>query len=219
MGQTAISKSTEIEPVLKYNNQIAEATEHALNSGAHGLKALPGLLRIMLDPKKECWKARYVHRLGDILRCESFKDYIADRPPKGLGTDSDTLKRLCPGEENTDVRDMIDAAMQGKHGVYPGNQYSNLGDVDNIHNSNIKANRPSGTSEAAALRRLRKSAPKLHEKVIAGEMSAHAAMVKAGFRPKTITVPVDVEKAARVLVKNFKGDALILIEAIKKLLK
>lgn len=211
MGQATTSEAREIEPILKYNNQIAEATAHALNSGAHGLKALPGLLRIMLDPKKECWKARYVQRLRDVLRCDSFKDFIADSPPKGLGTDPDTLKRLCPGPENADVRDMIDRAVQGKQG---GDRKS-----DNIKLYNIQVDpAPSGTSEAAALRRLRKSAPKLHEKVIAGEMSANAAMVKAGFRPKTITVPVDVNKAAKVLARNFQGDVLKLIDALKELI-
>lgn len=47
---------------------------------------------------------------------------------------------------------------------------------------------PTGTSTAAALRRLRKHRPDLHAAVLAGRMTAHAAMVAAGFRPKTITV-------------------------------
>lgn len=56
--------------------------------------------------------------------------------------------------------------------------------VDNIN----EVERPTGTSQAAALRRLRKDKPKLHAKVIAGELSANAAMIQAGFRVKTITV-------------------------------
>ena len=47
--------------------------------------------------------------------------------------------------------------------------------VDNVNN-NI---RPTGTSKDAALRRLRKDRADLHEKVIAGEISAHAA-IEAG---------------------------------------
>jgi hypothetical protein len=41
---------------------------------------------------------------------------------------------------------------------------------------------PTGTSTAAALRRLRKHRPDLHELVLADQMSAHAAMIKAGLR-------------------------------------
>lgn len=99
------------------------------------------------------------------------------------------------------------------------------GIVDNVNNSgspksnNSSAARPTGNSESAALRRLRKDRLDLHAQVIAGEMSAHAAMVKAGFRPKTVTVPIDIEKAARVLVKSFQEGTDNLIKAIQKLTK
>jgi hypothetical protein len=43
---------------------------------------------------------------------------------------------------------------------------------------------PDGTSVASALRRLRKDAPALHARVLAGEISPHAAMVQAGFRKR-----------------------------------
>lgn len=117
------------------------------------------------------------------------------------------------------ARDALDEAIKKEGGAPIGNKNAANGrtTVDNIHS--CSESRPTGTSQAAALRRLRKSAPKLHEKVIAGEMSANAAMVKAGFRPKTITIPVDVEKAARVLVKNFQEDTDKLIEAIQRLAK
>jgi hypothetical protein len=42
--------------------------------------------------------------------------------------------------------------------------------------------RPTGTSKAYALRRLRKDRPDIHARVLAGEISAHAGMVEAGFR-------------------------------------
>jgi hypothetical protein len=64
-----------------------------------------------------------------------------------------------------------------------------VGTVDNIHGSTIE--RPSGTSEAATVRRLRKDRPDLHAKYLANELSAHAAAVQAGFRPKTFTVRAD----------------------------
>jgi hypothetical protein len=50
--------------------------------------------------------------------------------------------------------------------------------------------RPSGNSRAAALRRLRKDRPDLHARILAGEISAHAAMVEAGFRHQTKGHPV-----------------------------
>jgi hypothetical protein len=44
--------------------------------------------------------------------------------------------------------------------------------------------RPSGNSRAAMLRRLRKDRPDIHVRVLAGELSAYAGMLEAGFRKK-----------------------------------
>ena len=43
---------------------------------------------------------------------------------------------------------------------------------------------PTGTSAAAALRRLRKDRPDIHGRVLAGELSPPAGMIEAGFREK-----------------------------------
>jgi hypothetical protein len=57
--------------------------------------------------------------------------------------------------------------------------YNNESD---IHTSE----RPSGTSAAAFIRRLRRDAPAIHARVLAGELTPHAGMVDAGFRkPRT----------------------------------
>jgi hypothetical protein len=57
----------------------------------------------------------------------------------------------------------------------------------NVSNGKADRNisRPSGTTAAYALRRLRKDRPDIHAKVLAGEMSAHAGMVEAGFRGRS----------------------------------
>ena len=43
---------------------------------------------------------------------------------------------------------------------------------------------------------------------MAGKISAHKAMVVAGFKDPEITLPVHPAKAARLLRKHFQGDAL-----------
>ncbi len=63
--------------------------------------------------------------------------------------------------------DLIDQARQRKHG----------GDRSKIDNIQLAA--PSGTSTEAALRRLRKDRPDLHQRVINKELSAHAGMIEA----------------------------------------
>ncbi len=80
---------------------------------------------------------------------------------KGLGSTIDLLKRIC--HEDKDVLDMIDREIQGKVGAPPSYEQDNLISdeiVYNIHNSKPSVNgaieRPTGTSESAGLRRLRK---------------------------------------------------------------
>ena len=48
--------------------------------------------------------------------------------------------------------------------------------------------RPEGNSRQYALRRLRGPRPDLHSRVIAGELTPHAAMLEAGFRRRTLSV-------------------------------
>jgi hypothetical protein len=65
-----------------------------------------------------------------------------------------------------------------------------------------------GDSVSYAVRRLGKYRPDLLERVRAGELSAHAAMVEAGFIPKAITIPDEPVAAARRLLRHFQGDRL-----------
>ncbi|GAA4080395.1 hypothetical protein [Nonomuraea soli] len=69
---------------------------------------------------------------------------------------------------------------------------------------------PAAPKETPALRRLREEAPALHHQVLAGELSTHAAMVAAGFRARTISVPVSrPESAAKALRKNLSREQLV----------
>jgi hypothetical protein len=44
----------------------------------------------------------------------------------------------------------------------------------------------------------------LHEQVIAGRLSAHAAAIEAGFRKRMVQIPVgDAEAAVRTIKKHF----------------
>lgn len=88
------------------------------------------------------------------------------------------------------------------------NQHSdNPSLLDNIQ----EAKAPTGTSKDAALRRLRKDRADLHEKVIAGEISAHAAMIDAGFRKKPTQAEICV-KAFRKAENRMEAMRLITSE-------
>jgi len=86
----------------------------------------------------------------------------------------------------------IDAADQAnKEQSKPGRRTDLIKDVqkprsdlfDNVDDiKEVKA--PTGTSAAYAIRRLRKDRPDIHQRVLDGELTAHAGMIEAGFRKK-----------------------------------
>lgn len=71
---------------------------------------------------------------------------------------------------------------------------------------NIHSARPSGTSTDRALRALRTSRPDLHEQVVAGTIKPHTAMLQAGLRKATVTIPRDIDGAVRALRTAFPGE-------------
>ncbi len=74
--------------------------------------------------------------------------------------------------------------------------------VDNI---NLKEG---GTSESYAIRRLKRDHSELAEKVVSGEMSANAAAIQAGFRKKTLSIPLEPRGMARTLRRHLTEDQI-----------
>jgi len=114
-----------------------------------------------------------------------------------LGTSVGLIKRIVA--DDREAVDLLDRVLQRQVGRPREIVY-------NVHNSK---GRPAGNSQARALRRLRKDAPELHAEVIAGRLSAHAAMVKAGFRTRTISVPVEhPDRVAAALRRHMTQEQL-----------
>lgn len=180
--------------------RLVESLGAALREGDHGLKAVPGLLKRVLS--EEAWRSFATQR-GELVEHARFADFVTTPPLKGLGANMRLIEKIVDSIEGEadrmEARDLLDRAVQRPVGT---NQAS--AGLDNI-----QTRHPSGTSREAGLRRLRKDRPDLHAEVLAGRLSTHKAMVRAGFRRDTVTVPVDKpENAARVLRKRFAPEAL-----------
>lgn len=99
--------------------------------------------------------------------------------------------------------DAIDSVCQRGPGAPEENKNAVKTTVDNVHDCFKEKARPTGNTKSAALRRLRKDRPDLHKQVIDKNMSAHKAMVEAGFRKKTISISItDPESAAKAILKH-----------------
>jgi hypothetical protein len=66
-----------------------------------------------------------------------------------------------------------------------------------------------GTSNRYALRRLREERPDLHQRVVAGEISAHAAAVEAGIRPPRFTITGQDPAAIANTIRHHLPDEVI----------
>lgn len=137
---------------------------------------------------------------------DSFESFVTTPPLEGLGTTVRHLRNIC--RDDPEALDTIDRVTV-QHGK---NQHTKSKDHDNI----IVHDKPSqGTSREYALRRLRKDRPDLHERVLSGELSAHAAMVEAGFRKK----PDPFRVASNGLKKLSRSELLRLKGEIEELLQ
>jgi hypothetical protein len=131
---------------------------------------VPALLKRVLA--EGSWR-EFVTQRGERVVHERFADFAGTPPLKGIGTDVALVRRIVA--DDPEALDLLDRALQNPHG----------GDHSKANNVQVA---PAGNTRERALRKLRKDAPELHADVLAGRLTAHAAMVQAGFRPRTFTV-------------------------------
>jgi hypothetical protein len=142
--------------------------------------------------------------LKDVLAARAqeinAKDRVTQRPVGGQPGNENAVKRAQAIEA-------IDQASLRPSGKPKTNVNSNNSDV------NIRL-RPTGNSAAAAHRRLRKDRPDLHARVLAGELSANAAMIEAGFRKRAVRkTPTPFERILKLLPTLTPIECRQLIEA------
>jgi len=118
--------------------------------------------------------------------------------------DVPTLRRLCA--DDVVALDALDRATANGVGR-PANGNDSL------------PLKPSVESTPGTLRRLRHDAPELHGRVLAGELSPHAAAVEAGFRPRRVSVRTDDPASAARTLASAYGDRLAdLVAALEGML-
>lgn len=180
--------SVEADPLRARGSDVAALVD-SLRRGGSALESVPAQIKQILADGR--WR-HFVTRLGKEVRHERFVDFVVTPPLAGLGANVDLVRRMV-GDDN-EALDLLDQATQNPDG--------RPSEEDRETVSNIHSSRPAGTTKDRALRKLRKDAPELHAEVLAGRLSAHAAMVEAGFRPKTFTVRADdTTSTARTLRK------------------
>jgi hypothetical protein len=187
-----------VDPDLEART-IVEQFQQCLLRGTSINKDAPKLfMRILRD---EFW--RRPGKDGKVFT--HVEQFIAASMPYGLGSDIEAVKRII--RDDPQALDMLDRALQATERRGRPEK--------NVSNRNDLSSRPVGTTRQHALRVLREKRPDLHQDVLAGRKSPHAAMVEAGFRKATMTIPCDPVEAARVLKQKFqREDWMVFIKAL-----
>lgn len=191
------------DPLVE-NEQVVRALSDALRSGVHGLSVVPQLVKRVIEENR--WAERAVGSERRRVAYQDFAKFVVDPPLEGLGTDIDTLEKLC----KDDVEAVLLIAEAKKRGQgYRSDLPSNRREVDET---------PAyGTTAEYAIRVLANQFPDLYEEVKAGRLSPHGAAVKAGIRDRTISIAVDPFKAARTIQRNFTPEQIDqLIRALRE---
>jgi hypothetical protein len=177
---------------LRLRDSYVNSLSRSLTSGL-ALKNVPGLLRHIIEG--DMWQERMVTQTGEVVTYRRFVDFVTAPMPKGLQTTVNLLIDICQTYGDMQAVGMIAQAEGGKQGNPTGaNQWS--GNSNNITVST--GDTPDrGTSVSYTMRRLAKTAPEIHERVVAGELSPNAAAIEAGFRVRKMQIPADPEAAGR----------------------
>lgn len=177
--------TTQADPLRAAGSDVASLSD-ALRRGGAALESVPlQIKQVLVDGS---WR-HFVTRLGKEVHHERFADFVTTPPLAGLGASVDLIGRLVAAD--VEAADLLDRALQNRSG--------NPGTGNNV------PGRPEGNSREKALRRLRSTAPELHADVLAGRLSAHAAMVQAGYRPKTATVRTDSPEQVASALRRLLG--------------
>jgi hypothetical protein len=144
--------------------QVCNSAISALSHGETSLSTFPKLLRRIIDER--AWESRRVPGKG-VVTMQSLRELVTTAPITGWGEDPAKIEAVI--RDDAEVLAMWREAMkaQGKRNL-----------PDNV--KEVTA----GNSRAYTVSRLQREAPDLFAKVAAGEISANAAAIKAGFRKR-----------------------------------
>ncbi len=180
---------------------LVDALSSAIADGGQSLGQVPALLKRLL--REGAWKD-FETRLGKPVHHDRFEDFVVTQPLAGLGADVGLVRNIV--KDDVEAIDLLAEVLEVPKGQ--------AGQQLHANSSNITIS-VRGTTEAYALRRLRKARPDLHTRVLAGELSPHKAMIEAGFRSKTITIALDSPRAAATLIRKASPE---FIEELRRLL-
>lgn len=174
--------------------QLCQTTIEAFYSATGGLSNVPGLLKKIIANR--AWERR-VSR-GRVIELSSLRELITEKPIRGWGEDPKKVEAVI--KDDPEALAMFREAMKHQGERKDLRDFpNNVSEVDDVTH---------GNSRAYSIDRVKRECdPEVVAKVMSGEMSPNAALVKAGIREnRQVYMPRDPAKAAQKLRKLFGDD-------------
>lgn len=144
--------------------QLAKTTVQCFTGLKGSLDNFPALLKRVIEER--AWERR-LHN-GRLIELASLRELVTLKPLEGWGQNPSKIEAVI--KDSAEVLAMWREEMTNE-------PHKHLSDGDNI---TIKPER--GTGKSYTVSRLKRESPELFERVVAGELSANAAAIKAGWR-------------------------------------
>lgn len=174
--------------------QLCQSTIESLYEATGGLRQFPSLLKKVIATR--AWERRTVH--GKVVELSSLKELITAKPVSGWGEE--------PSKVEAVIRDDPEALAAFREAMKHQGERTDIS--DNI--TEVVSPSATGTSRAYSISRVQRECdPETVAAVMAGKMSANAALVKAGIREnRQVYIPRDPRAAVEKLRNQF-GDEFV----------
>lgn len=182
---------------LRERAGLIATVSSALSRGEHTLTVLPDLLKQLLE--EGAWR-EFETKLGKHVTYDRFEDFVVTPPLSGLGVSMEFVRRIAASDPVT--RQLLEQV------VY----HSEEGDRERNGNEGLNVSVEQEQKQERAnpiMRRLQKDFPALHEQVLRGEKTRHAAAVEAKICPSRIAINLsNPQSAAETLLSNASSEFL-----------
>jgi hypothetical protein len=173
--------------------QLCQSTIESLYEATGGLRQFPSLLKKVIATK--AWESRI--NKGKVIELNSLRELITEKPIRGWGED--------PSKVEAVIRDDPEALAAFRDAMKHQGERADLCDNVTQVAREPEGGKGTGNSRAYSISRVQRECDaETVAAVMAGEMSANAALVKAGVRQnRQVYLPRDPAAAVEKLRRQF----------------
>lgn len=185
----------------KEKGRVIQQAASCIHGAGSSLRNFPGLLKQIIWARAwERWEAK-----GRVIELASLRELITEKPIRGWGEDPKKVEAVI--KDDPEALAMFREAMKHQGGDRRSEQFEPK--PNNVRDRSNEAT--AGNSRAYSIDRVKRECePDVVAKVMSGEMSPNAALVRAGIREnRQVYIPREPAKAVEKLRSQFGEEFVI----------